>query len=215
LNEKELPHLLFIDYKCFEQKGELEKFLNLPFKLVLIVADNREEELEMIKDKIEHILHKPVNLTRTIKALKILEKVNRKHRIPTKNATTPFDGLKALVAEDNIINQKLMKSILNRLGVEVFIVNHGEEAVNFRATTKECDIIFMDIQMPVMGGIEATQKILELEKEQHKRHVPIIALTANALEGDKEKYLAHKMDDYLSKPMKIDELKRILTECIN
>jgi len=211
LNKKELPHLLFIDYKCFSNQEDLKKILNLPLQVVLIMAENKESELKEIREQIEHVLHKPVNLSRTIKALDILDRNKKKAQKKNTDELSQFKGVKALVAEDNIINQKLMKSILNRLNIEVSIVSDGEEALIFLETEK-CDIIFMDIQMPIMGGVEATEKILRREKEQNRKHIPIIALTANALEGDREKYLALNMDGYLPKPMSFDQLKEILTQ---
>ena len=72
----------------------------------------------------------------------------------------------------------------------------------------------MDIQMPIMGGIEATKNILSLEKKFNKEHTPIVALTANALDGDKEKYLAIGMDAYLPKPMDLKELNQVLQNFI-
>jgi len=70
----------------------------------------------------------------------------------------------------------------------------------------------MDIQMPVMGGIEATSKISEYEEKNRKHHIPIVALTANALQGDREKYLKAGMDNYLSKPIELDKLRTLLLE---
>jgi len=130
-----------------------------------------------------------------------------------KRKKNPYGRKKALVAEDNFINQKLMKSILNRLGIEVEIVSNGEEALSKRING-DFDIIFMDVQMPVMGGVESTKRILKFEEREGVRHIPIVALTANALEGDRERYLALGMDEYLAKPMKIDELEAILKEIL-
>jgi signal transduction histidine kinase/CheY-like chemotaxis protein len=209
LKEEKLPDLLFIDYRCFEKQEDLESFLRLPTKTALMVAENREDELVAVRDKIDSILHKPVNFTRTAKVLDILDNIRKKELVKNENDTLKFNGQKALVVEDNLINQKLIKSILSRLGISVTVVGNGAEAVTHREK-ENCDIIFMDIQMPVMGGIEATKKILNLEKEQGKRHIPIVALTANALEGDREKYLAIGMDAYLAKPMKIKELEKVL-----
>jgi len=211
LNKSELPHLLFIDYRCFDKEGQIEQFLDLPLKIVLIVAENREDELGGIRHKIDNILHKPLNFTRTSKALEVLTKVTSKKSKKETTKVPKFNDKKALVAEDNFINQKLMKSILNRFGIEVTVVENGEEALSYRKTEKY-DIIFMDIQMPVMGGIESTKKILELETENHENHVPIVALTANALEGDREKYLAVGMDAYLAKPMNLKELEQVLVD---
>jgi len=211
LKEEKLPELLFIDYRCFDKKGELEYFFKLPLKIVLIVAENRESELRNIRHKIAHILHKPVNFTRTSKALDVLNSISTRDTLNRDEGLAAYYGKKALVAEDNFINQKLMKSILGRFGMEVTVVNNGEEAI-LSFEKEEYDIIFMDVQMPVMGGMEATKKILELETKNNTKHTPIIALTANALEGDKERFLKIGMDAYLAKPMKLGELEKVLFE---
>lgn len=214
LREEDLPDLLFIDYKCFSKEGELDYFLDLPLKLVLIIADNREEELFSVREKIDKVLHKPVNFTRTLKALEILTQ-NQKTTLPlTKKETNLLKRANVLVAEDNRINQKLMQSVLSRLGVDVTLVGNGEEALALRKKN-HYDMIFMDIQMPIMGGVEATRNILSFEKNSNKKHVPIVALTANALEGDKEKYMSVGMDAYLAKPMNVDELKKVLKNFID
>ena len=122
-----------------------------------------------------------------------------------------FNNIHVLVAEDNLINQKLIINVLNRIGVEVSIAKNGEEAYEHRIRDKY-DMIFMDIEMPVMGGMEATGKILSYERNNGKKHVPIIALTANALAGDKEKYIAAGMDGYLAKPLELEALRDIFKE---
>jgi signal transduction histidine kinase/CheY-like chemotaxis protein len=213
LSEDKLPNLLFIDYSCFDKEGEIDPFLVMPLKIVLIVADDRKKELNSIKDKIDRFLYKPVNFTRTIKSLKVLGSSEKDNKSKIEETFRRFNGIKALVAEDNLINQKLIKAVLNRLGVEVIVVNNGEKALKFRKEDS-CNIIFMDVQMPIMGGIEATKNIINFEIEHNKKHIPIIALTANALEGDREKYLNFGMDDYLSKPMSIERLKEILHEFV-
>ena len=213
LEEKELPDLLFMDYKCFKSLQQLEVFLDLPIQIILIVADNRENELVKVRGKIDYLLHKPVNFTRTLKALEVLESQKRDSSLEQKRKTIRFVNKRALVAEDNKINQKLMKSILERFGFEVTIVENGKDAIHVRQENS-FDIIFMDIQMPIMGGVEATQKILALEKEEGKKHIPIIALTANVLEGDREKYLSFGMDGYLSKPINMESLEEILVTFI-
>ena len=215
LENSELPDLLFVDYKCFKSHRQLEVFLNLPLQTILIVADNREDELIGIRDKIDYLLHKPVNFTRTLKSLEVLTKKQKRENSNVGEAqkVIHFVNKRALVAEDNKINQKLMKSILERFGFELIIVEDGKEAIEaYRAS--RFDIIFMDIQMPIMGGVEATKKILSLENEEKIEHTPIIALTANALEGDREKYLALGMDGYLSKPINMKKLEELLVTFI-
>ncbi len=118
--------------------------------------------------------------------------------------------LSVLVAEDNLVNQMVIKGILARKGIErVSIAQNGLEAVEM-VKREHFDFILMDIQMPDMDGIAATKLIRELPNE--KARTPIIALTANAMKGDKEKYLAVGIDDYLSKPIKRDELFEVIAQ---
>jgi excisionase family DNA binding protein len=110
--------------------------------------------------------------------------------------------LRILVADDNQINRKLTKSLLEKFGYEVQTVDNGRQAVAL-VQSEKFDVILMDIQMPILGGIEATQEIRNLPT---KNKIPIIALTANALEGDREEYLAQGLNSYVSKPIAISEL---------
>ncbi len=111
------------------------------------------------------------------------------------------EEVKILLAEDNVVNQKLAVAMLTRLGYSVQVANNGQEAVNMYIAHPEAyDLIFMDIQMPIMDGIEATQHI----RQKGFKHTPIIAMTAHALKGDREKCLEAGMNDYISKPIKRD-----------
>ncbi len=112
--------------------------------------------------------------------------------------------LNILIVEDNIINQKVAAHILQKFGNTVFLANNGIEAIQ-ALKKKEFDLILMDIQMPKMDGLEATKKIRK-EEENTGKHIPIIALTAHAMQGDKERCLDAGMDDYISKPLKSEEL---------
>ena len=113
---------------------------------------------------------------------------------------------KVLLAEDTPINQTLATIILTRMGCEVTVANNGREAVEAFAGGV-FDLVLMDIQMPEMGGIEATQAIREMESQQARRPTPIIAVTANALKGDRERYLEAGMNGYVSKPISVEALK--------
>ncbi|MEL7534288.1 MAG: response regulator, partial [Bacteroidota bacterium] len=117
--------------------------------------------------------------------------------------------LRILLAEDNLVNQKVAGRILSKIGYRIDIVANGLEAVE-AVQRQTYDLILMDIQMPQMDGMQATQKIHEIIPADKLPY--IVALTANALKGDKEQYLAIGMDAYLSKPIQIDQLIRTLEE---
>jgi PAS domain S-box-containing protein len=117
--------------------------------------------------------------------------------------------LNILLAEDKLVNQKVISLLLNSLGHKVTIAQNGQEVVDM-CRDKNYDIVLMDIQMPVMDGVEAT-KIL---KRLCKQPPPIVGLSASAFEGDREKYMAMGMDEYITKPVKIDDF-RILLERLN
>jgi len=120
-------------------------------------------------------------------------------------------NLHILVAEDNVINQKIALLNLEKLGHKVQFANNGMEAVELYKKEK-FHLILMDIQMPQMGGLEATGIIRDYEKQNHiLNKIPIVALTANALKTDKDKYIAAGMNDYLSKPFKQKELVDVLS----
>ena len=99
-----------------------------------------------------------------------------------------------LVAEDNEINQKLIRRTLEDLGLNITIVPNGLQALE-RRRSENFDMIFMDIAMPIMDGIEATHKILEYEEKNHLPHIPIVAITANALKGDRERFMKEGLDE--------------------
>lgn len=120
--------------------------------------------------------------------------------------TSHYKG-KVLVVEDYNLNRELIQEMLGLFHCNVEIAIDGEEAVNLCKNT-HFDLILMDIQMPKMGGIEAMKCIRKLDNDN--KDVPIIALTANALQGDKEQYLAEGMNDFISKPLKMVELERVL-----
>ncbi|MBK9229792.1 MAG: response regulator [Anaerolineae bacterium] len=119
-------------------------------------------------------------------------------------------GGHVLLAEDNPVNQKLATHILTRLGYQVDVVDHGGLAVQ-AYMEKPYDLILMDVQMPEVDGFTATEQIREFEARRGG-HVPIIALTAGALAGDRERCLAAGMDAYVSKPFKTEELRQMVTQ---
>ncbi len=111
---------------------------------------------------------------------------------------------KALVVEDNLVNRQLAAKLLEKNGCEVEVASDGQQALT-ALRSGDFDLIFMDVQMPGMDGFETTAVIRERERSSG-RHVPIVAMTANAMKGDRERCLAAGMDDYVSKPIKTAEL---------
>jgi len=112
-----------------------------------------------------------------------------------------------LVVEDYPINQEITKELLEMMGCDVDVVDSGAEALE-AVRRNSYDLIIMDIQMPEMDGYEATKEIRRIEGTT--KHVPIVALTANALQGDREKCLSAGMDEYISKPFRAAELEAVL-----
>jgi len=125
----------------------------------------------------------------------------------SENERYSIEGSSILLVDDNEFNQLLVESILSDKNVKITCASNGQEALEM-LNSQKFDIILMDIQMPVMDGIEATQKI----RNEMKLDVPIIALTANALKDDKEKYLNAGMDSYISKPFEQQELLRVISD---
>jgi CheY-like chemotaxis protein len=123
---------------------------------------------------------------------------------PARRSRRAARALRVLVAEDNPTNQKLVSVLLEQRGHQVSIVHNGRLAVE-RAAQEPFDLILMDVQMPEMGGLEATAAIREAE-HRTGGHIPIVALTARAMAGDREQCLAAGMDAYVAKPVRADEL---------
>jgi osomolarity two-component system sensor histidine kinase NIK1 len=123
--------------------------------------------------------------------------------------TKSFD---ILLAEDNIVNQRLAVKILEKYHHVVTVVGNGQEALD-AIKEKRYDVILMDVQMPIMGGFEATAKIREYERSLGTQRTPIIALTAHAMLGDRERCIQAQMDEYLSKPLKQNHLVQTILKC--
>lgn len=122
--------------------------------------------------------------------------------------TTTTNALRVLLAEDDPVNASMTSALLRRLGHKVTVVGDGQSAVN-AAGKPDIDLVLMDVHMPVLDGLEATRAIRDAEKGT-KRHVPIVALTANAMKGDDLRCLSAGMDAYLPKPVTVTALKDLL-----
>ena len=123
-------------------------------------------------------------------------------------------GLRVLLVEDDFSNQITTRKLLEKSGHAVTLAENGQQALD-RLSTEDFDIVLMDIQMPVMGGVEATEAIRNAPSLAACKHIPIIALTAYAMSGDREKFLASGMDDYLAKPVSLENLMGVLEKYVH
>ena len=122
------------------------------------------------------------------------------------------EKLSILLVEDNVLNQRIVTFGLKKYNHEVSIANNGKEALDMFKKGK-FDVILMDIMMPVMDGLEATLKIREYESSNnHQEQTPIIAITANTMDNDREKCLSYGMNEFMAKPFDVEKLKQIFED---
>jgi signal transduction histidine kinase/CheY-like chemotaxis protein len=157
-------------------------------------------------------LNKPIKPSRLLQVIKMVlfedNHVEKKTDTPSETKTTAYN-LKVLVAEDNRINQKVITSLVKNLGVNLTIVNNGQEALDeFKA--RDYDVILMDLEMPVMGGIEAAREIRKLENDQEcKKGVFIAALSASVLKETRQAAIEAGINDFISKPFRLENIIKI------
>lgn len=174
------------------------------------IKDRIFESLKRIPKNCHNVRY-PVDKNRLGTAL--LQQIDQKEnkttvqKVNLNERSDSFDGLLVLLVEDNRINQRVQKKMLEKTGCRVDIAGDGYHAVEL-AGTKKYDLIFMDIQMPGMDGLKATEKIRQ--ERGVSSQTPVIALTGHALPGDKDFFLESGMNDYLCKPVKMDDIKEVL-----
>ncbi|KAA3658806.1 MAG: response regulator [Chloroflexi bacterium] len=186
----------------------------MPILLLTSMGEVKNKETAVLFDK---FLLKPVRSSQLQNALVDLFANVTNNEVSQQTAVSPFNAqmgqehpLRILLAEDNAINQKVIQRILERMGYGTDIAANGLEAID-ALQRQPYDVVLMDVQMPEMDGVTATIKIRQIfPPEQQPR---IIALTANALKGDREEYLAAGMDDYVSKPIQLENLVNGLRKC--
>ncbi len=218
--------VVFLDFNGYEKNiretiSQIEKAAgNAGTRLALLYEQKVNTEINRLK-KLEKygFLNKPVlqrdlrdyfqGATPHSRMVKAVEKT--REEIKTRNSDSqislPFgDGTEILVAEDQLINRKVITQFLERKGWSVEVVENGKQAVKtLEKHPRRFSVVLMDVQMPIMDGFEATRQIRLAEAGQ-KTHIPIIAMTAHAMKGDKEQCIAAGMDNYLSKPVNPEEL---------
>ncbi len=204
--------VLLLDYSDRDTRENIEKMLWLGKKTILISTMAQKHETDNLSSRVDRIIYRPLTASKLIRVHESIDVVSAPvTQEADEEEQMTLEALRILVAEDNPINQKLIGRVLEGMGIVPTLVDNGKEAVEMRKA-QEFDGILMDIQMPVMGGIESTHDILRYEHAHGMVHVPIIALTANALQGDRERYLREGFDNYISKPVNLDQLRQILMQ---
>ena len=184
--------------------------------IMLTTVANLESTGELLAVGVSAYVTKPVRQRDLHAALLAgAQTTTRASSAPSRAGAQRFSA-RVLLVEDNAVNQELARSQLEALGCQVRVATNGREAVEavslspLDALREPYDLILMDCQMPIMDGYVATAELRLWERQQGNTRMPIVALTANALEGDRERCLAQGMDDYLAKPFSRDELVRVL-----
>jgi CheY-like chemotaxis protein len=189
-----------------ELAAEIRKFAT-PEKMKLILMKTASAQAESLHD-FQAVIRKPITLYKLAPAL--IEDSSAKREEKTLISTELYKGfaeefpLKMLLAEDNVVNQKLAYHLLAKLGYTIDIVDNGKKALEYTLKNKY-DIILMDLQMPIMDGITSSKEIIARLDAEHRPY--LIALTANSAELNRQECLDVGMDDFISKPFKAKELK--------
>ncbi len=202
-----LVDMALIDLRLLEEEDpQLEALKKIPV-ILLITKNRRTKAKEMIELGFSGYITKPVkktdlyNLISTALGFEAQSKQNKETDLLSLNFRKDIkkEDVKILLAEDNLVNQKVARKILVKLGFNCDVAANGSEAIKILKNTSY-DLVLMDCQMPEMDGFEATETIRNRERDSGG-HIPIIAMTANAMQGDRERCLAAGMDDYISKPI--------------
>lgn len=202
--------------------GTLRHLKDFHGKIILILKPRiNTNTYDFSKDpSIDAWIRKPIKRSVLLgKLADMSEKVEPEKQVDPgpDESQTPSSTLRILLVEDNKINQKVAIKMLNRMGHVALLAENGKQAIDIMDQEEKIDLILMDGQMPVMDGFQATEIIRRREtSSQNGRHIPIIALTANAMKGDRVRYIEAGMDDYIAKPVKTAELedviKRVMTK---
>jgi CheY-like chemotaxis protein len=191
---------------------QMEPALVRPIVMMLSSAGRREDAALCRELGLANYLTKPITQAELFEAIATALRLSRERQaLPPAAASAPTSNgtcWRILLAEDNLVNQKLAIRLLEKQGHQIVVANNGKEAVASVAQ-QSFDAVLMDLQMPELGGIEATRLIRQGENG-HGQRLPIIAMTAHALKGDRERCLEAGMDGYVSKPVQADELFREL-----
>jgi len=208
-------NMALIDFHMAEIDGlELARFIinekiQKNMAMVLIISGAIPDDIYNDAEKIfQSILQKPIRFNMLRKLIVNIQEEKLPDIVASENNVKKYQNIKILLVEDNVMNQKVTHGLLERLGCHVTIADNG--AVALRVLEKQnFDVIFMDGNMPIMDGFEATQKIRENEKRKGI-HTPIVAMTALVMNKDRERCKAVGMDDFIAKPINVAKIEKML-----
>ncbi len=219
--------LVLMDWKMPVMDGiEVLRQLNempgiIPPPVIITTAYGRDELFKSAHNRgvtLQSVLAKPVTASSLLEGIcELLGKKCTGEIYGNEKAeehvclTTALSGLRLLLAEDNLMNQELGVELLEQAGIEVVVANNGQEALAILASDDRFDGLLMDCQMPVMDGYTATRQIRMNPKW---RNLPIIAMTANAMAGDREKVIEVGMNDHIAKPLNVSSMFKTLIKCL-
>ena len=211
--------LVLLDFQMPEMQGlELAEKIRSNSKLedvkiIAMTSVNEKRDVEKCKRiGIAGYLRKPVSQSDLFKIFMNIIGEATEEQLPDRKTSIEINiqkGLQILLTEDNLINQKVATNIMEKWGHTVTVANNGKEALDI-LEKQNFDLIFMDVQMPEMDGFETTQRIRNSVSPNISPQIPIVAMTANAMKGDRERCIAVGMDDYIAKPLNVEELFEVV-----
>jgi CheY-like chemotaxis protein len=205
--------IVFVVYGSVEERLISELAADETITLVVVAEPVERSRAESLSPRPAKLVYAPVYGSKLFDAMAELlfgdaEALEQEARVENTHDEEQAMA-RALVAEDNAVNQKLILYMLEQAGVAADVAGDGQEAVDLFSSGRY-DIVFMDASMPILDGVQATRRILTIEREQEREHTPIVALTAHAIKGDRERFLEAGMDDYLPKPISLESLQSVL-----
>ncbi len=200
--------LLYIQYGELD-KAELKRLVarySAFSQIVLVTTLAQRDRLLDIAPVFSQLIYAPISYLKIERSLVLASMETDYH---SEQSPAKFHGLKALVIDDNRVNLKMIVKTLENIGLDADTAEDGATGLEMYKKN-QYDMVFMDIQMPVMNGVVATKEIIKFEQENNRPHTPIIAVTTNNLKGDRERYLDAGMDEYIAKPINIKKFLNVI-----
>ena len=209
--------IFFVDVDSFADLVVSEIWPEISnFRVYVLVNHLNSHRVDEFSEKFENVIKllNPIRFEAFYKTLvKTRDTHNTSHQKQVSKNVYKFDKKRILVVEDNEVNQRVIMTMLNKMGHDAFLATNGEQAVDLVKKNDSIEFVFMDCQMPVMDGYEAAKKIRE--NESPNQHVNIVAMTGNVMEGDRERCIEAGMNDYVPKPIRMSSLEASLNKWLS